>query len=75
MDDIQIIADFCASHHGAKSDIRKAFEKLAGRRARRENFDRWLHIDPKKRTCPIMSNGIYLIQAAKSVMKRHETGR
>ena len=75
MDEIQTIADFCAENHGAKSAIRKAFEKLSKKPARRENFDRWLHVDPAKRTSPLLNNGMLLIQAAKLVMEQHEESR
>lgn len=69
-DEIGVIADYCATVRGAKVKIRREFERVSGRKARRENFDRWLHRDPEKRTSPLFQNGAWLIEAGRTVMEK-----
>ena len=51
-----------AEKRGTMTAVRRSFEKRNGRRWNRENFERWLAVDPKRRVEPRFGCGLILLQ-------------
>ena len=65
---VQPLIDWCAEHPGAKTQIRIAMERQAGRSIRKENITRWMAADVVKRVEPSYGSGVLLLRIGATLM-------
>jgi hypothetical protein len=62
---------FAHNNRGTKNKLVKILSRRCGRQIHRENLDRWLHIDPAKRTQPLFGVGLLLVEIGDEYMREH----
>ncbi len=67
---LQPLIDYCQSKHGALAEVVKIFNSL-GEPKPRTTIEKWLTKDPERRTEPLLSAGLRLLEALR-IIRRNE---
>ncbi len=67
---LQPLIKFCYQNRGTITVIKKLFDRRTGKEWKRENFERWLHPLPARRSQPLHGCGLLLAEIGAKLMER-----